>query len=154
VISGVVKKTFEFLGQYMYMYKHHGLEMDCTSGDHERELPVSFYHCWFPRGGGVFLPSHNKIHDTHIKFHEVDLDIISEFQYKHETATYESFFDQDAAGPHQGIFLKLPIITGDNRKVHPPFTSDCGKLVLLSLEFDFLFVSFWVRILINLVQDR
>jgi hypothetical protein len=45
VCSGVVKKTFEFLGQY-------------------------------------------------IKFHEVDLAIISQFQYKHEATTYESFFDQ------------------------------------------------------------
>jgi hypothetical protein len=31
---------------------------------------------------------------THIKFHEVDLPIISQFQYKHEATTYESFFDQ------------------------------------------------------------
>jgi hypothetical protein len=44
-------------------------------------------------GGGVFLSSHNKIHDTH-RLHEVDLAIISKFQYKHEATTYESFFDQ------------------------------------------------------------
>jgi hypothetical protein len=30
----------------------------------------------------------------YIKFHEVDLAIISQFQYKHEATTYESFFDQ------------------------------------------------------------
>ena len=28
------------------------------------------------------------------KFHEVDFAIISQFQYKHEAQTYESFFDQ------------------------------------------------------------
>jgi hypothetical protein len=28
------------------------------------------------------------------KFHEVDLAVISQFQYKHEDRTYESFFDQ------------------------------------------------------------
>jgi hypothetical protein len=28
-------------------------------------LLAPFYHCWWPGGGGVFLPSHNKIHDTH-----------------------------------------------------------------------------------------
>ncbi len=39
--------------------------MGCTSGDYERELEASSYHCWVPGGGGVFLPSHNKIHDTH-----------------------------------------------------------------------------------------
>jgi hypothetical protein len=33
----------------------------CTSGDHERGLLVSLCHCLT---GGVFLPSHNKIHDT------------------------------------------------------------------------------------------
>jgi hypothetical protein len=44
--SHVVKKTFEFLGQY-------------------------------------------------IKFHEVDLGIISQFQYKHECTTYENVSDQD-----------------------------------------------------------
>jgi hypothetical protein len=37
----------------------------CTSGDHERGLLAPFYHCSCPRGDGVFLPSHNKIHDTH-----------------------------------------------------------------------------------------
>jgi len=40
----------------------------CTSGDHERELLASFYHCWCPGGGGVFLSSHNKIHDTQTSF--------------------------------------------------------------------------------------
>ena len=28
------------------------------------------------------------------KFHEVDLAVISQFQYKHEATTYESFSDQ------------------------------------------------------------
>jgi hypothetical protein len=40
----------------------------CTSGDHERELLAPSCHCCLlvgPPGGGVFLPSHNKIHDTH-----------------------------------------------------------------------------------------
>jgi hypothetical protein len=37
----------------------------CTSGDHERELLAPFYHCLMPPGGGVFLSSHNKIHDAH-----------------------------------------------------------------------------------------
>ena len=36
----------------------------CTSGDHEKGLLEPFYHCWCPGGGGVFLSSHNKIHDT------------------------------------------------------------------------------------------
>ncbi len=47
---------------------HHGLEMGGTTGDHERGLLAPFYHCWCPRGGVVFLSSHNKIHDTHIRF--------------------------------------------------------------------------------------
>ncbi len=39
--------------------------MVCTSGDNERGLLVPSCHCLAPRGGGVFLPSHNKIYDTH-----------------------------------------------------------------------------------------
>ncbi len=49
-----------------WKHKHHGSEMGGTSGDHEREL--LFYHCWCPKGGGVFLFSHNKIHDTQMWF--------------------------------------------------------------------------------------
>jgi hypothetical protein len=45
-------------------HKHHGLEMGCTSGDHEKGLLAPSCHCLPPRGG-VFLPSHNKIRDTH-----------------------------------------------------------------------------------------
>ncbi len=41
----------------------------CTSGDHERELLAPFYHCWCPGGGGVFLSSHNKVHDTQGSLH-------------------------------------------------------------------------------------
>ncbi len=40
-------------------HKHHGLEMGGTSGDHERGLLAPLCHCLT-----VFLPSHNKIHDT------------------------------------------------------------------------------------------
>jgi hypothetical protein len=54
-----------------WKYNHHGLEMDCTSGDHERGLLSPLYHCWCPRGGGVFLSSHNKIHDTHTTRREI-----------------------------------------------------------------------------------
>jgi hypothetical protein len=35
---------------------------------------------------------------THNKFHERDLTIISQFQYKHKTRTYENFFDQSWNG--------------------------------------------------------
>jgi hypothetical protein len=28
-------------------------------------LAMPFYYCWFLQGGGVFLSSHNNIHDTH-----------------------------------------------------------------------------------------
>ena len=32
-----------------------GLEVDLRTGDYERELETSFYHCWCPGGGDVFL---------------------------------------------------------------------------------------------------
>ncbi len=40
--------------------------MDGTSGDYENELRASFYHSWCPRGGGIFLPSHDKMRDTQV----------------------------------------------------------------------------------------
>jgi hypothetical protein len=43
------------------------------SRDHERELLASFYHCWCPGGGGVFLSSHNKIHDTQATYFDVTM---------------------------------------------------------------------------------
>jgi hypothetical protein len=50
-------------------WKHnHGLDMGGTSGDHERGVLDPSCHCLVP-GGGVFLPSHNKIHDTHTSLH-------------------------------------------------------------------------------------
>jgi hypothetical protein len=38
----------------------------CKTGDYERELESPLCHCLTPLFGGVFLPSHNKIHDTRV----------------------------------------------------------------------------------------
>jgi hypothetical protein len=60
----------------------------CTSGDHERGLLAPLCHCLTPRGGGVFLSSRIKIHDTQSR----EKKIVHQKSFIIKTVLFKDFF--------------------------------------------------------------
>jgi hypothetical protein len=71
----------------------------CRTGNYERELLALFYHCWCPGVGGVFLPSHNKIHDTHTDIQIIDFWKVGFF--------FHSFHFASSNIPFKNLWIKL-----------------------------------------------